>query len=725
MAFHDVRFPTSVSLGASGGPERRTEIVVLGSGHEERNSRWADSKRSYNAGYGIKSVDDLHAVIAFFEERNEASAERIAQTRLAITDGAYGKPWIYKPKAIQEWWQNQHHNRPGGVEAGSPTAWVPQSKPIWFTEVGCPAVDKGANQPNVFIDPKSAESLAPYFSRSVRDDLMQRRYIQAILGYFDPANDDYVAGSNPVSGVYGGRMVDASRIFIYTWDARPYPAFPYALSVWADGGNWELGHWLTGRVGGGALASIVRQILEDYGFARYEVTKLYGFLDGFVIDRIMSVRDALQPLGLAYLFDAYESGGLIQFAHRGLAGSVATVTPDDLVETDADAPLYTLTRGQETELPLSAKVTYIDGNHDYAQGAVEARRLGVRSDRVSAAELPIVMGQGKALAIAEGWLRDAWAARAAALTRLDGLLVNNAAITLRFGAGVSDTASVDASLATYVGTFRATADGQTEDSGEKRLLWNAYNRASAQLRRQDTTDTWTYSTGAYHQANASAANQVAMVRGLDEDVVVLSLINAARNASTSTLRPAAVAVGLDSTTAKAADCVDYQSGVTSSSATNETAFGSSRRRLPFPRLARIRQWQRRHDRMARRYRWDDRAIRHGRNVLSIRSRAMTRAAALQRMIEDAIGRTVLGVSIGRWDDRSTWRINLADATDAEREAARTVFGSFDPTAVPEITPKSLDDVEAEIAALKAALLHKGMVTEAEIDARREVRVHES
>lgn len=69
MAFHAVRFPAGISLGASGGPERRTEIVVLGSGAEERNSRWADSKRGYNAGYGIKSVDDLHAVIAFFEER--------------------------------------------------------------------------------------------------------------------------------------------------------------------------------------------------------------------------------------------------------------------------------------------------------------------------------------------------------------------------------------------------------------------------------------------------------------------------------------------------------------------------------------------------------------------------------------------------------------------------------------------------------------------------------
>jgi uncharacterized protein (TIGR02217 family) len=69
MAFHEVRFPAGISLGASGGPERRTEIVVLGSGHEERNSRWADSKRSWNAGYGVKRVDDLYAVIAFFEER--------------------------------------------------------------------------------------------------------------------------------------------------------------------------------------------------------------------------------------------------------------------------------------------------------------------------------------------------------------------------------------------------------------------------------------------------------------------------------------------------------------------------------------------------------------------------------------------------------------------------------------------------------------------------------
>jgi uncharacterized protein (TIGR02217 family) len=69
MSFHEIRFPTQISRGATGGPERRTDVVVLGSGFEERNARWADARRSYNAGYGIKSLDDLHAVITFFEER--------------------------------------------------------------------------------------------------------------------------------------------------------------------------------------------------------------------------------------------------------------------------------------------------------------------------------------------------------------------------------------------------------------------------------------------------------------------------------------------------------------------------------------------------------------------------------------------------------------------------------------------------------------------------------
>jgi len=67
--FHEIRFPTAIALGATGGPERRTRIVTLTSGHEERNTPWAHSRRRFDAGYGVKTLDNLHDVIAFFEAR--------------------------------------------------------------------------------------------------------------------------------------------------------------------------------------------------------------------------------------------------------------------------------------------------------------------------------------------------------------------------------------------------------------------------------------------------------------------------------------------------------------------------------------------------------------------------------------------------------------------------------------------------------------------------------
>src|SRR5690606_671724 len=69
MAFHQVRFPLDIALGAQGGPVRATDVVTLASGREERNSRWAHARRWFEAGYGVKSRDDMRAVLDFFEER--------------------------------------------------------------------------------------------------------------------------------------------------------------------------------------------------------------------------------------------------------------------------------------------------------------------------------------------------------------------------------------------------------------------------------------------------------------------------------------------------------------------------------------------------------------------------------------------------------------------------------------------------------------------------------
>lgn len=69
MSFHEVRFPASLSFGAIGGPERRTEIVTLANGYEERNTPWAQSRRRYDAGLGLRSLDDVADLVAFFEAR--------------------------------------------------------------------------------------------------------------------------------------------------------------------------------------------------------------------------------------------------------------------------------------------------------------------------------------------------------------------------------------------------------------------------------------------------------------------------------------------------------------------------------------------------------------------------------------------------------------------------------------------------------------------------------
>ena len=338
-------------------------------------------------------------------------ADRTAQVRTPITDTTFGKPWVFRFKDIRSWWLNEHFNRPGGVESAAPTAWVPQSKPFWLTELGCPAVDRGANQPNVFIDPKSAQSQLPYFSHGKRDDFMQRRYLQAVHDGLDPVHASYVPGANPVSAVYGGRMIDLDRMHVYAWDARPYPAFPANTEAWGDGPNWRLGHWLTGRMESAPLGPTVAAILVDHGFAAHDTSALNGSLDGLVVDRIMSARDTLQPLELAFFFDTRESGGRIVFAHRGADFPAAALTPDDLVETHPDAALSTLTRAQETDLPASARITYIAAGGDYPAAVEEARRLAGRSGRVALADVPLVLDAEQAAEIAEVWLFEAWAAR--------------------------------------------------------------------------------------------------------------------------------------------------------------------------------------------------------------------------------------------------------------------------------------------------------------------------
>lgn len=140
------------------------------------------------------------------------------------------------------------------------------------------------------------------------------------------------------------------------------------------------------------------------------------------------------------------------------------------------------------------------------------------------------------------------------LSRSDGFLTNANTMTARFGSASGNTVSVEAGRALYVGTFRATADGQTEDSYAKRFLWNCFNRRARAMRVLETTDTWNYSTATWQQFNAAAANQLDFVRGLDEDAVSASALGFPSSSAVD-FRLCRVAVGLDGITGPATGCM--------------------------------------------------------------------------------------------------------------------------------------------------------------------------
>jgi len=335
----------------------------------------------------------------------ESDLDRELQLRSPITDGQYNKPWIYRYKDLKSWWQNQHFDRPGGVELATSTPWVPQSKPFWFTEVGCPAIDKGTNQPNVFVDPKSVENSAPYFSNGQRDDFIQRKYIDAMMSYWSSPGSQ-----NPISTQYARTMVATDQIFFWAWDSRPFPAFPFLNEVWADGENYDRGHWLNGRLGAAPLAVLIANILEDYGFSDHQTQSIHGLVDGYIIDRTMSARQAIEPLASAFYFDGLESEGQLKFKRRDVSPEMS-ISITDVVELNADKPTVTLKRSQETDLPNRLQMLFLDGENNYAQASVEARKLTGLSQRDLVREIPMVMSSNNAQDRVETALHEIWSGR--------------------------------------------------------------------------------------------------------------------------------------------------------------------------------------------------------------------------------------------------------------------------------------------------------------------------
>jgi hypothetical protein len=403
---HELRFPLD-PLWAS------PHIDAIGIDYYAPLSDWRDTPDHADLAIarGSADVDYLRSGLTSGEGYDWHYADlagRQAQMRQPITDAAFGKPWAFRQKDLPNWWLNEHVERLGGAEIGA-TGWSPGSKPIWLTEIGLPAVDKGGNSPNVFPDPKSIDGGYPHFSTRARDDLVQARGLEAILSGFDPALPGFEPQRNPISPSLGFRMVDPANIFVWTWDARPFPAFPDLISVWTDGANYQTGHWINGRLEGATLDRLVRAILADYGLPTPDEIAIDGFVDGYVLDRPISARQAMEPLSQTFGFDAVMSSGRLTF--RGRAATVAQMLSANDLVLDRDGQPYELRRAEESELPRELRLIHVDGNNDYRQVAARSRRLAGAARRENALELPVVTRRAEGQRLADQRLQEIWAGR--------------------------------------------------------------------------------------------------------------------------------------------------------------------------------------------------------------------------------------------------------------------------------------------------------------------------
>lgn len=367
-------------------------------------SDWRDGADHVDAHWGaIYDLDYLKSNVMggeMYDWYYHAPEAREVQLRSPITDGAYGEDWVFRIKDIKSWWQKHHVNRPGGVQEATPTAWVPGSKPIWFTELGCAAIDKATNEPNKFIDVKSSESALPHYSNGKQDDFIQVQYLRAMREFW--ADEE----NNPTDATSGVRMIDMDRAHVWAWDARPYPWFPNKRNLWGDWENYAGGHWLNGRASNRTLASVVEEICANSGVTDVDTSRLWGTVRGYALNSVTDARSALQPLMTAYGFEAVERGGVLEFfSRKGTPDHV--ISNDRLAVSDDISGDLEFVRASTAEMVGRVRFAFTEANAAYETRATEAVFPGDDNLSVTSSEMPLVLTNAEATAMAERWLAQA------------------------------------------------------------------------------------------------------------------------------------------------------------------------------------------------------------------------------------------------------------------------------------------------------------------------------
>jgi hypothetical protein len=304
----------------------------------------------------------------------------------------------YAWKNLKYWWENEHIN-----PDQKKTNWVPKSKKIWFTEFGFPSIDKAPNQPNVFFDPKCRDGGVPRGSNGTTDFSIQRICLKASLEYFE--TEEFL-----------------DKAFIWTWDARPYPAWPHS-DAWGDGYLWEKGHWLNGKLSGSSLEMVVSDLCKRGGIEKGQIRfiNMDQKFDGILIQGKSSIFDVIEMLRGTYFFDISfhpcnfkplnditldQKGMDLNFIRRGKNSPITTLTQTDLIRKD---PYYTvIDQIADTELIKNVRINYISAAHNYDSKNI----THLENDRKSCSKseelnLPLLLSESEALAIATILLKNA------------------------------------------------------------------------------------------------------------------------------------------------------------------------------------------------------------------------------------------------------------------------------------------------------------------------------
>ncbi|WCR53110.1 MAG: hypothetical protein PG981_000132 [Wolbachia endosymbiont of Ctenocephalides orientis wCori] len=186
------------------------------------------------------------------------------------------------------------------------------------------------------------------------------------------------------------------KMFLWAWDARPFPYFPNLRNVWSDCHNWQTGHWIQGKISQLNISDVLSDLLQKAGFKAEQLctSGVRGLLSGYVINDQQSIHSVIRMLQSCYFFDVVEHDSKLKFVQKG-RGITTEIPSDDFVLNNSPKQM------QMSQLDLNNKVNviYFNRNFGYPVDVKYAELL--RCGTAAVVEIPLIMEEGEAQNIAE------------------------------------------------------------------------------------------------------------------------------------------------------------------------------------------------------------------------------------------------------------------------------------------------------------------------------------